>query len=318
MPPPRLQRALKATILGGVANFALAAAKLTGGILGHSQALVADAVESMADIVSSVIVWRGLVVAAQPPDDDHPYGHGKAESIATAIISTLLLMAAVGIGVSATREIFHAHQPPHPWTLGILIGVVIIKEGLYRIAARVGQETSSSAVTSDAWHHRSDAITSFAAAIGITVAWIGGPAWAAADDVAAVFAAGIIGWNGWRLLRPALLDLMDTTPDPALALAIRSVAESVSGVNNVEKVLVRRMGWELLVDMHVRVEPQMTVAAAHGIAHQVKDAIRESHPAVRDVLIHIEPSASNLPAAKKKGSQTSVAPSGGSVPICPP
>ena len=277
-------------------NVVLAAGKLAGGILGHSQALVADAVESFADIISSLIVWRGLVVAAKPPDDDHPYGHGKAESIATAIIATLLLMAAVGIGVSATREIFQPHQPPHPWTLAILIGVVLIKEGLFRIVARAGRETSSTVVASDAWHHRSDAITSFAAAIGITAAWIGGPRWAAADDVAAVFAAGIIAWNGWRLLRPALLDLMDTTPDPALTAAIRSVAESVSGVNNVEKVLVRRMGWELLVDMHVRVAPDLTVAAAHVIAHHVKDAIRQAQPAVRDVLIHIEPDRVNASA----------------------
>ena len=296
MPSPRLQRALGATILGGAVNVVLAAGKLAGGILGHSQALVADAVESFADIISSLIVWRGLVVAAKPPDDDHPYGHGKAESIATAIIATLLLMAAVGIGVSATREIFQPHQPPHPWTLAILIGVVLIKEGLFRIVARAGRETSSTVVASDAWHHRSDAITSFAAAIGITAAWIGGPRWAAADDVAAVFAAGIIAWNGWRLLRPALLDLMDTTPDPALTAAIRSVAESVSGVNNVEKVLVRRMGWELLVDMHVRVAPDLTVAAAHVIAHHVKDAIRQAQPAVRDVLIHIEPDRVNASA----------------------
>ncbi|MBL9172571.1 MAG: cation transporter, partial [Verrucomicrobiales bacterium] len=270
-------------------NLALAAGKLAGGVLGHSQALVADAVESLADIVSSVIVWRGLVVAARPPDDDHPYGHGKAESIATAIIATLLLMAAVGIGVSATREIFQPHQPPHPWTLAVLLGVVVIKESLFRIVARAGRETGSSAVSSDAWHHRSDAITSFAAAIGITAAWIGGPSWAAADDVAAVFAAGIIGWNGWRLLRPALLDLMDTTPDPAITAEIRRLAESVAGVTNVEKVLVRRMGWELLADMHVRVAPEMTVAAAHVIAHRVKDRIRNARPAVRDVLIHIEP-----------------------------
>ncbi|MFO1459878.1 MAG: cation diffusion facilitator family transporter [Verrucomicrobiota bacterium] len=306
MSGPRLQRAIGATLLGGTVNFALAAGKLAGGILGHSQALVADAVESFADIVSSLIVWRGLVVAAQPPDEDHPYGHGKAESIATAIIATLLLMAAVGIGVSATREIFLPHQPPHPWTLAILLGVVVIKESLFRVVARAGRETGSMAVSSDAWHHRSDAITSFAAAIGITIAWFGGPSWAAADDVAAVFAAGIIGWNGWRLLRPALLDLMDTTPDPAITAEIRRLAESVPGVTNVEKVLVRRMGWELLADMHVRVPPEMTVAAAHVIAHRVKDRIRNARPAVRDVLIHIEPDRA-LDVLRKSPSDSEVA-----------
>ncbi|MBN8247511.1 MAG: cation transporter [Verrucomicrobia bacterium] len=277
------------TILGGVTNGLLASAKLAGGVLGHSQALVADAVESFADILSSIIVWRGLVVASQPPDAEHPYGHGRAETIATAAIATLLLMAAAGIAVSAARELFVPHTPPAPWTLAILIGVVLLKEGLFRVASRIGHETRSTVVVSDAWHHRSDAITSFAAAVGITAAWVGGPAWAAADDVAALFAAGIIAWNGWRLLRPALEDLMDAAPDPALSAAIQSTAESVPGVVDVEKVLVRRLGWELLADMHLRVVPDMTVAEAHRIAHRVKDAVREAHPAVRDVLIHIEP-----------------------------
>ncbi|MCW5558728.1 MAG: cation transporter [Verrucomicrobiae bacterium] len=289
----RLQRALQATVLGGLTNGLLASVKLAGGILGHSQALVADAVESFADILSSVIVWRGLVVASRPPDAEHPYGHGRAETIATAAIATLLLLAAAGIGVGAAREIFMPHTPPQPWTLAILAGVVILKEGLFRIVARAGREAQSTAVAGDAWHHRSDAITSFAAAVGITVAWIGGPDWAAADDVAALFAAGIIAWNGWRLLRPALEDLMDAAPDPTLSAAIQATAESVPGVINIEKVLVRRLGWELLADMHVRVAPELTVAEAHQIAHRVKDAIREAHPAVRDVLIHIEPASAS-------------------------
>lgn len=287
-------------MLGGLANGLLAGVKLAGGILGHSQALVADAVESFADILSSVIVWRGLVVASRPPDAGHPYGHGRAETIATAAIATLLLLAAAGIGVGAAREIFVPHTPPRPWTLALLIGVVILKEGLFRWVARTGRETKSTAVMGDAWHHRSDAITSFAAAVGITAAWIGGPAWAGADDVAALFAAAIIAWNGWRLLRPALEDLMDAAPDPTLSAAIQAAAESVPEVINVEKVLVRRLGWELLADMHVRVAPELTVAAAHQIAHRVKDTVREAHPAVRDVLIHIEPATARADAAPER------------------
>lgn len=268
----------------------LAVGKLVAGVLGHSQALVADAVESFADIIGSLIVWRGLVVAAKPPDDDHPYGHGKAEAVASAVIATLLLLAAVGIAGQSLREIFSEQVTPAPWTLAVLLGVVLIKELLFRFVWREGHSTGSPAVRTDAWHHRSDAITSLAAAIGITTALIGGPAWAAADDVAAVVAAGIIGWNGWNLLRPALEELMDTTPDPGVIGEIRGIAGGVEGVDNVEKCLVRRMGWQLLVDMHVRVDPEMTVARSHHIAHAVKDAVRGRLPQVHDVLVHIEPS----------------------------
>ncbi len=286
----RLQRTLRATALGAGVNLVLASVKLAAGLLGHSEALVADAVESLSDIAGSFIVWRGLVISALPPDEKHPYGHGKAESIAAAMIATVLLLAAVGIVVRAAAEIFQPHQPPSPWTLLVLVGVIAVKEGLFRFVHREGAATQSRAVTGDAWHHRSDAITSFAAGIGITIAWIGGPAWASADDVAAVFAAGIIGWTGWRLLRPALEDLMDASPDPLLSEEVRRIAEGQAGVDNVEKVLVRRSGWQLLIDMHLRVNPDMTVATSHRVAHSVKDAIRRAHPNVREVLIHVEPS----------------------------
>lgn len=286
----REQRTLRVTVLGAAVNCVLATGKLTAGLLGHSEALVADAVESFADIAGSFIVWRGLAIAARPPDEDHPYGHGKAESISAAMIATVLMLAAVGIVVRASSDLFQPHEPPRPWTLLVLVGVILIKEGLFRYVSRAGAETRSRAVATDAWHHRSDAITSFAAGIGITIAWIGGPAWASADDVAAVFAAGIIGWTGWRLLRPALEDLMDAAADPSLREAVRQIAEEQSGVDRVEKVLVRRSGWQLLIDMHLWVDPKMTVAASHRLAHAVKDAIRRQHPAVREVLIHVEPS----------------------------
>ncbi len=293
--PHRLRRTLRATVWGAAVNLVLATVKLVAGIFGHSQALVADAVESFADLAGSFIVWRGLQIAARPPDDEHHYGHGKAESIAAALIATVLMLAAVAIGVRSVQEILVRHQPPEPWTLAVLVGVIVIKELLFRHVVREADATHSLAVRNDAWHHRSDAITSFAAGIGIAVAWIGGAQWAAADDVAALFAAGIIGWNGWRLLRPALEDLMDAAPNPTLRAEVTRIAEAVTGVDNVEKVLVRRSGWQLLVDMHVRVDPLMTVAASHQVAHAVKDAIRGTFPLVRDVLIHIEPSRSGPP-----------------------
>jgi cation diffusion facilitator family transporter len=293
MAESRLQRGLRATFIGLTVNALLAVIKLTAGLLGHSYALVADAVESLADIFSSIVVWRGLVIAAAPADPEHPYGHGKAEPIAAAVVSTLLLLAACGIAIEAIREIITPHHAPAPFTLAVLLGAVAVKEILFRFALREGVSVQSSAVKTDAWHHRSDAITSLAAAIGISVALIGGKGYESADDVAAIVAAGIIAWNGWRLLRPALNELMDAAPGSAVHEKIRSIATTVPGVGAVEKCLVRKMGYHYFVDMHVEVDPDMTVRQAHEIAHSVKDKVCEQMPSVRDVLVHIEPATTN-------------------------
>jgi len=270
-------------------NLVLSGTKLAAGIAGHSHALVADAVESFADIFSSLIVWRGLVVAAAPPDEDHPYGHGKAEPIASAIVAAMLLGAALWIAITAFGEIRQPHLAPAPFTLIVLLAVVAVKESLFRFVSREGQAVDSSAVKTDAWHHRSDAITSVAAGIGITVSLVGGRGFEAADDVAAIAAAGVIAWNGWHLLRPALNELMDTAPGPEVIDQIRRIADVTPGVDRVEKCIVRKVGYQYFVDMHVEVDPQMTVLRSHEIAHDVKDKIREIIPAVSDVLVHIEP-----------------------------
>ena len=270
-------------------NSLLTAAKFAAGIFGHSHALVADAVESLADIFSSIIVWRGLVVAAAPPDEDHPYGHGKAEPLAAAIVSTMLLLAAGWIVLEAVRAIAEPHSAPAAFTLVVLGGVIAIKEFLFRFVRRESVKVESSAVRTDAWHHRSDAITSFCAAIGISVALIGGRGYEAADDVAAIVAAGVIAWNGWRLLRPALDELMDASPGREVVDRIRRLGQAVPGVATVEKCVVRKMGYQYYVDMHVEVDPEMTVRRSHEIAHDVKDRICTKVPAVRDVLVHIEP-----------------------------
>jgi cation diffusion facilitator family transporter len=286
----RLKRGLRATIIGLAVNMALATAKLVAGILGHSHALIADAVESLADIFSSLIVWRGLVVAAEPPDEDHPYGHGKAEPIAAAVVASILLLAAGWIATQASHGIAEPHPPPASFTLVVLVLVIVIKEGLFRFVVHESTSLESSAVRADAWHHRSDAITSLAAAIGISVAIFGGPRYAAADDVAAIVAAGIVAWNGWRMLRPALNELMDRAPSPEVVGQIRRIAEGAPGVDCIEKCYVRKVGYDYFVDMHVQVDPQMTVERSHEIAHDVKDKIRSQIANVRDVLVHIEPS----------------------------
>jgi cation diffusion facilitator family transporter len=293
----RLQRGLRATFWGMAVNVVLSGTKLTAGIAGHSHALVADAVESFADIFSSLIVWRGVVIAAVPADEDHPYGHGKAEPLAAAIVSAMLLGAALWIAITAFGEITEPHQSPAPFTLIVLVVVVAVKIGLFRFVSREGKAVDNSAVRADAWHHRSDAITSVAAGVGISVALIGGKGFEAADDVAAIAAAGVIAWNGWHLLRPALNELMDTAPSREVIDKIRQIAAATPGVGGVEKCIVRKVGYQYFVDMHVEVDPHMTVLHSHEIAHDVKDKIRDAMPAVNDVLVHIEPL--NIAAQKK-------------------
>ncbi len=289
MAETRLQRSLRATFVGLAVNILLTTAKFTAGTLGHSHALVADAVESLADIFSSIVVWRGLVVAATPADEDHPYGHGRAEPLAAALVSVMLLIAAVWIVIEAAQGISQPHPAPAPFTLLVLLVVIAIKESLFRFVLRASASVQSPAVHTDAWHHRSDAITSAAAALGISISLIGGKDFRRADDFAAMAAAIVIALNGWHLLRPALSELMDRSPDPAVTSRIRRVAERTQGVQRVEKCIVRKMGYHYYADMHVHVDPQMTVQASHDIAHRVKDQIRHEIPAVHDVLIHIEP-----------------------------
>lgn len=303
MPGDRLHRGLRAIFLGIAVNLILGAAKFLAGIFGHSHALIADATESFADIFNSLILWRGIAVAAVPPDKDHPYGHGKAEPLASAFGAIMLIVAAVYITAKAGVNIyewangFH-RELPQWYTLVALAVVVLVKEGLFRFVIREGTDTDNSAVKTDAWHHRSDAITSIAAAIGISIALIYGPKFVCADDGAAIFAAVIIGYSGWRLLRPALSDLMDRAADPEVTERIRMIAAGVDGVANVEKCFVRKAGHLLFVEMHVEVDPEMTVRRSHEIAHNVKDKIRDIMPAVSDVLVHIEPL--HIPAPSKQ------------------
>ncbi len=276
-------------MLGLVVNAILACVKLLAGILGHSYALIADAIESWADIASSIVVWRGVVIAGRPADADHPYGHGRAETLAAAAVAVLLLGAATLIFGQSVKEIVTPHHAPAAFTLYVLLGVVLVKELLFRFVIRIGGALDSGAVKADAWHHRSDAITSAAAALGISVALIGGGAYNSADEIAAAFASFIIGFNGWRLLKPAVGELMDATPSDDVVERVTTIALGVSGIRRVEKCLARKMGYNYLLDMHVEVDGVLTVMAAHALAHEVKDAVRAALPRVVEVTIHVEP-----------------------------
>jgi cation diffusion facilitator family transporter len=285
----RLQRSLRATFLGLAVNVLLTAAKFAAGIIGHSQALIADAVESLADIFSSIIVWRGLVVAETPPDEKHPYGHGKAEPIAAAIVSVMLMGAAGFIAFHSLQAITEPRSAPSPWTLVVLVVMIALKETLFRFVLHESAHVESSALETDAWHHRADAITSASAFIGVSIALIGGKGYETADNWAALAAAFVIAFNGWRLLRPALGELMDAAPAADLVFSVRKLAKEIPGVDDIDKCFVRKMGYQFFVDIHVVVDSQMTVERSHRIGHDVKDKLRAEIPAVRDVLVHIEP-----------------------------
>ncbi|MFO0838096.1 MAG: cation diffusion facilitator family transporter [Phycisphaerae bacterium] len=289
-------RGARLAVIGLLANVGLAIVKLLAGLLGNSYALVADAVESMADIFASVVVWGGLRIAARNPDDDHPYGHGKAEALAALIVSLMLIAAAIGIAIEAVREILIPHHVPAAYTLWVLLAVVVTKELLFRFVARAASDTGSTAVTADAWHHRSDAITSVSAFAGISIALWGGQPYAPADDWAALLASGVIFYNAVRLMRAPLHELMDAAQDD-LVDQVREVSIRTPAVAGVEKILARKSGSHYWVDLHLEVDPAMSVRDAHGVAHQVKDAIRRSLPQVRDVLVHVEPHGpKNVPA----------------------
>lgn len=288
-PAGNLQSGARLALLGMLANVVLATAKIVAGALGHSYVLIADGIESALDIGGSAIIWGGLKFAARPPDATHPYGHGKAEPVAAILVSLGVLAAALVIAVRSVQEIFQPHRAPAPFTLVVLVVVVIIKELLFRFVDRIGRRLGSTALKTDAFHHRIDALTSIAAFIGISIALIGGPPWQSADAWAALFACALIGANGWRLFNPALHEILDTAPQGEIVEQVRAAAGAVPGVIEIDKCLVRKMGLEFYVDLHVGVNEEMTVRAGHDIAHEVKDTIKQTNRRIADVLVHIEP-----------------------------
>jgi cation diffusion facilitator family transporter len=272
-----------------VVNLVLAALKIAAGFLGNSYALIADGIESTTDVFSSFIVWGGLRVSAKPADTNHPFGHGKAESIAGVAASLLLLGAAAFIAVQSVHQILVPRSAPKWFTLVVLLAVIAIKAALSRRVFKVGRSLSSTALHSEAWHHRADALTSAAAFVGIAIALVGGRGFESADAWAALAACGVIAWNGFRLCRAALDEMMDASVAPEVVDAVRAMAAQVEGVAGVEKCRIRKSGTHLTLDIHVIVDGDMSVRQSHAIAHQVKDQLLASKHRINDVTVHIEP-----------------------------
>lgn len=285
----RALRGARLVVRGMALNAVLALIKIAGGMLGQAYALVADGVESLSDIAVSILIWASFKWAARPPDHNHPYGHGKAEAVAGMLTALVVLGAGVGIGWHAVVEIRNPQSLPHWWTLLILAGVVSAKVVFSRRLNRVGRDTESTALGAEAWHHLSDAVSSAAAFVGISIAVVGGPGYAAADGWAALVASAVIGVNGIKVFQPALNEVMDIAVPAKMENDVRALAAGVPGVASLDKCRVRKSGLSYLVDIQIRVAGNLSVREGHGIAHAVKDALLASRLRVSDVTVHVEP-----------------------------
>lgn len=283
------KKAVRAIYFSIAGNIGLAVLKGVGGITGSSHALIADAIESTSDVFSSILVLFGLKYSNRPADENHPYGHGKIEPLITFLVVAFLVISAVIIAYQSIINIESPQETPASWTLYILAGIILWKEISYRFIIRKSIETNSSSLKADAWHHRSDAITSIAAFIGISIAVFMGDGYETADDWAALFAAGFILYNSYLIFRPALGEVMDEHLYDDLVDEIREVSLTVDGILSTEKCYVRKAGMKFYVDLHARVDGKITVHEGHEISHQLKDRLLEEIPTIGNVLIHIEP-----------------------------
>lgn len=283
------QTAVRATYFSIVSNAALAILKGIAGVFGNSYALIADAIESTADIFSSLLVLFGLKYASRPADENHPYGHGRAEPLVTFLVVGFLITSATIIAYESIQNIGTPHALPKPWTLILLAALIVWKEISFRKVMKKAIETNSSSLKADAWHHRSDAITSVAAFIGISIALILGKGYESADDIAALFAAAFILYNSYKIFRPALGEIMDEHLYDDLVISIRQVSLTVKGVIDTEKCYVRKAGMQYHIDLHAIVDGNISVREGHDISHRLQDTLRAKLPDLANVLIHIEP-----------------------------
>jgi cation diffusion facilitator family transporter len=283
------QKAINTIYLSIIGNALLAIAKGITGIFGNSYALIADAIESTTDVFSSILVLFGLKYATKPADDNHPYGHGKAEPLVTFAVVGFLVISATIIAYESIKHIQTPHAIPENYTLIVLAIVVIIKEIFYRVVSAKSNETKSTSLKADAWHHRSDAITSLMAFIGISIAIYMGEGYEAADDWAALIASGFIIYNAFLIFRPALSEIMDEHIHDDFIVEIRAASKTVEGVIDTEKCHVRKAGLTFHVDLHLIVNGTINVKEGHEIAHRLKSELQQQFPEISDVLIHVEP-----------------------------
>jgi cation diffusion facilitator family transporter len=282
--------AIRATWLGLIVNLLLGCAKLTGGLVGQSYALISDAVNSLGDVFTSVAVLLAFHVAQKPADAEHPYGHTRAEAIAGSNVAVLVIISALLVGWGALQGFSqHARQVPPVWTLSIAASNVVIKEALYQYKIRLGRRAGSSALIANAWDHRADALSGLVVLVGLLVVRTGGPRFLAIDEIAALFVVAVIVTSATRLLWSSAQELMDAQAAGAFVSLIRNSAAAVPGVERIDKLWVRKSGLEYLVDIHIQVRADQTVDEGHRISHLVKDELLNRFNNLRGVMVHLEP-----------------------------
>ena len=282
-------KAIRTIYFSIIGNTSLALIKGFAGFFGNSYALIADAIESTTDIFSSLLVLFGLKYAKRPADKNHPYGHGKIEHLITFIVVAFLVTSATIIAYESIQHIQTHHKTPKSWTLIVLGCIILWKEISFQVVIRKSKETNSSSLKADAWHHRSDAITSVMAFIGISIAIIFGEGFETADDWAALLASAFILYNSYLIFRPALGEIMDEHFYDTQIIEIRKKSIEIQGVLGTEKCFVRKAGMFYHVDLHVIVNGKISVKEGHNIAHKLKDYLKIEIPNLGHVLIHIEP-----------------------------
>jgi cation diffusion facilitator family transporter len=282
-------KAVKASYFSIAGNVCLALFKGLSGFFGNSYALIADAIESTADIFSSLLVFWGIKYVHRPADDNHPYGHGRAEPLITFVVVGFLITSATIIAYESIQNIRTPHELPKPWTLIVLLIIIAWKEFSFRKVMHRAVETGSSSLKADAWHHRSDAITSVAAFIGIAVALALGKGYEAADDWAALFASGFILYNSYLIFRPALGEIMDENLYDDLQKQIKLIAVTVPGIIGTEKCWIRKAGMSYHVELHAIVDGNIPVRTGHELAHRLQDKLKQEIPQLGHILIHVEP-----------------------------
>lgn len=296
--------AKRAAVWGLGVNFFLVLSKLAGGIATGSAALIADAVNSIGDVASSMAVRGALSMAQVEEDEDHPYGHTKAESIAGLSVSLLVAFSAGLLALETIKQFGSELEVPGVAAGLIAAGCAVVKEVIYRYTMRVARRLDSSSLTAVAWDHRSDAIGSGLVALSLIVAPYVGDWGRYIDPIAALCVCAALIFTGGKIFLSTATELMDQQADSGTVQQVRDIAEAVGGVQAVEKLRVRKSGLEYFIEIHVQVEGMMTVDAGHRIAHHVKDQLLVCLPRVRDVHVHIEPfSCSYEPTAERQGDE---------------
>ncbi|MBO8177553.1 MAG: cation transporter [Bacillus sp. (in: Bacteria)] len=288
----RFKKAEQAAMIGVIGNIVLAVLKWLAGWYGNSKALMADAIHSASDVAGSLAVWIGLKAAKQPPDEDHPYGHGKAESIAAIIVAVLLFLVGIEIGISSIELFFHPLEAPTTIAIVVVIVSILVKEGMFQYKYRLGKMLNSDALIVNAYEHRSDVLSSLAALIGISLSMLGGYfhiEWLVyADPVAGVVVAIFIMKMAWKLGYDSIHNTMDHVLHEEEAMELRRIAASVPEVKKVDELHAREHGHYVIIDLKISVDPNMTVEEGHRVGKKVKKELLKV-PHVHDVLVHINP-----------------------------